>query len=118
MTLPLTPEMLIGAYEFLRTTPPYRGWKLPTGDEVKFAVTKHKTFMATHQGDVNGCAIEMSAALVGHTATLVQTMGHEMIHLYQYLTKRETGNTIHNADFRRKAESACRYHGWDLRIFI
>jgi len=34
MTLPLTPATLTAAYEFLRTTPPFKGWKLPHADEV------------------------------------------------------------------------------------
>ena len=30
----------------------------------------------------------------------------------------DTPKSVHNADFRRKAATACRYHGWDPRIFI
>lgn len=117
MTLPLTPDTLAGAFEFLRTTPPYRGWRLPHADSVVFTVNRHKSYIATHQGG-DPCVIEVSSAIVGNTHTLLWAIGHEMIHCHQFLTKKETRNTTHNADFRRKAEAACRYHGWDARLFI
>lgn len=62
--------------------------------------------------------IEVSAASVGHTGTLVWVMGHEMIHLHQSIAGFETPKAMHNADFRRKAEQACRYHGWDFGMFV
>lgn len=37
--LHLTLEMLEGAYEYLRTTPPFRRWKLPPGADIEFHVT-------------------------------------------------------------------------------
>lgn len=116
MTLPLTPHMLAGAYEFLRTTPPYRAWKLPHADTVAFTVNRHKG----HIGDSRGSPLELyvSTVICGTTATLMWVTGHEMIHLHQYLAKKETPGTVHNADFRRKAERACAYHGWDSRLFI
>ena len=117
MTLPLTPHMLVGAYEFLRTTPPYRRWRLPEGDGVKFAVNRHQGAIAMHQGG-SECLIEVSSSIVGHTGTLLWVMGHELIHLHQYLAKLETSGTVHNADFRKKARAACRYHGWDERLFL
>ncbi len=43
MTLPLTPEMLRACYEFLRSTPPFRRWSLPPGDEIGFHVTRNRT---------------------------------------------------------------------------
>ena len=42
MALRLTPEILEGAYEFLRATPPFRGWRLPHADEVEFVVSRHR----------------------------------------------------------------------------
>jgi hypothetical protein len=109
--------MLAGCYDFLRTTPPYRRWKLPEAEQVAFNVTRHPRFHASHQGGPT-CVIEVSSASVGHTATLIWVMGHEMLHLHQYIAGFETPRAMHNADFRRKAEAACRYHGWDFRSFV
>jgi len=109
--------MLAGCYEFLRTTPPYRGWHLPHGDQVEFAVTKHQRHMGAHHVKPPHL-IDISTQLVKHTNTLVWVVGHEMIHLHQSAAGLETPNTIHNADFRRKAVLACRYHGWDVGLFV
>lgn len=117
MTLPLTPHILAGCYDFLRTTPPYCRWKLPEPDEVAFVVSRNRAKLGTHQGGVIN-TITVSEANAAHTCTLVWIMGHEMIHLAQFLGGHETPNTIHNADFRRKAQAACRYHGWDIGLFL
>ena len=117
MTLPLTPHMLAGCYEFLRTTPPFRGWHLPHAEQVEFAVTRHKMHMGAHVHKPPHL-IDVSAQLVGHTSTLIWIIGHEMIHVHQAAAGLETPKASHNADFRRKATIACRYHGWDPRIFI
>ncbi len=116
MSLPLTPDILAGCYEFLRTTPPYCRWKLPEADQVAFGVNRNRVTMGTHQaGDTH--TIEVSEAICGHTSTLVWLIGHEMIHLAQALAGHQT-RAMHNADFRRRAKLACRYHGWDEKIFI
>ena len=48
MTLPLTPAVLAAAYEYLRATSPFKGWRLPHCDEVEFSVTRHRDRMADH----------------------------------------------------------------------
>ena len=117
MSLPLTPHMLAAAYEYLRSTPPFRGWKLPHADEVKFTVNRHPSDLGACQGGPT-CTIEISSVTVGHTDTMLRTMAHEMIHLRQFLHGEETRNSMHNRDFRRKSGQVCRYHGWDVRVFV
>jgi len=46
MTLHLTPDMLAGVYEFLRTTEPFKAWKLPHADELGFAVVRDPNMYA------------------------------------------------------------------------
>ena len=116
MSLPLAPHMLAAAYEYLRSTPPFRGWKLPHADEVKFVVNRHPVNMGTCQGG-STCTIEISSVTVGHTDTMLRTMAHEMIHLRQFLHGEENSSQ-HNADFRHKSVQVCRYHGWDVRVFV
>lgn len=119
MTLPLTPEMLTAAYDYLRTTPPFNGWSLPEGDEVKFKVGKFRGKFAAYQWDGKQHTITMSGAAIGHTCTLLETLAHEMIHLHLEDTGNESrGNeNAHNAWFRKFAAQVCKYHGFDPKAF-
>ena len=120
MSLRLTPDIIEGAYEFLRMTPPFRGWRLPPADEVEFVVARHRRYLGYHRGlrhKVNSHEIGISDSCVGHTNTLLRTMAHEMIHQYQQRKRTETSNTEHNAQFHKLARQVCRYHGWDEKEF-
>jgi hypothetical protein len=116
MTLRLTPQMLAAAYDFLRTSQPFSGWKLPESDAVAFTVNHHKYWFGSHQG-AETCLITISDATVGHTSTLIRVMAHEMIHLRQYLHGEESRKISHNRDFRRKAALICKIHGFDEKAF-
>ena len=114
MSLRLTPDMLAGAYEFLRATEPFRAWKLPHADEVGFSVVRDPNMFADF-GIENGIPmIRVSEAKNGYTATLLATMAHEMCHLRQEFTG-DRGH--HTAAFRRMAQRVCRAHGFDLKTF-
>jgi len=120
MALSLTPDMLEAAYEFLRTTPPFKSWHLPHADEVTFVVSRHKKFVGYHRGirrKIYDHEIGISDVCVGHTNTLLRTLAHEMIHQYQQRARTDTPNTEHNAEFMRLARIVCRYHGWDEKEF-
>lgn len=115
----LTPETLAAGYEFLRTTTPFKGWRLPHADEIEFRVTREKN----EHGHYNRTArtnhhwLAISEANVGHTSNLLMWLAHEIIHLHQALKKLETKNAVHNADFHRRAKVVCRHHGWDPKLF-
>ncbi len=120
MALRLTPEVMEGAYEFLRLTPPFKNWRLPHADEVEFVVSRHRGYVGYHRGirrKVRSHEIGISEICVGHTNTLLRTMAHEMIHQHQQRTRTETPNAEHNAEFLRLAKITCRYHGWDEKEF-
>ncbi len=97
--LRLTPEVLETSYEFLRSTSPFRRWKLPHADAVE--VTQ---------------IIFISEVTVGHTYTLMRTMAHEMIHLYLAISGQEDSGE-HGAEFRRLARLVCNDHGFDPKEF-
>src|SRR6185437_13045307 len=83
MGLPLTPALIAGAYEFLRLTPPFKGWKLPPAGEIEFVVSRHRNHVAYHRGlrrKTRAHEIGISEVCVGHTDTLLRAMAHEMIH--------------------------------------
>src|SRR6185312_3296203 len=70
MSLRLTPDMLAAAYDFLRTTEPFRRWSLPEADDVGFAVVRDPKMFADF-GMENGIpVIRVSEAKNGHTVTL------------------------------------------------
>ncbi len=120
MSLRITPDIIEAAYEFLRTTPPFKGWRLPPADEVEFVVSRHTQFLGYHRGmrrKLHSHEIGISEMCVGHTNTLLRTMAHEMIHQYQQRNRLETPNTEHNAHFMQMARRVCRYHGWDEKEF-
>ena len=115
MSLPLTPAILRAAYTFLRCTPPFRSWRLPPGDAVKFHVTRHRDREGDH-GVENGVHIlRVSGRVIGHTNSLLIVMAHEMIHMHQEAQK---VRAAHNPEFVRMAHRVCRYHGWDEKIFV
>lgn len=114
MSLRLTPDMLAGAYEFLRATEPFKGWKLPHADEVGFSVVRDPNMFADFGIESGIPVIRVSEAKNGHTATLLATMAHEMCHLRQEFTG-DRGH--HTAAFRRMAARVCRAHGFDLKTF-
>jgi hypothetical protein len=117
MTLRLTPDTLAAAYDFLRTTDPFKAWKLPHSDEVAFHVTRNPKVFADFSTDEDGGPlIRVSSAKNGHTATALMSMGHEMLHLHQYLSGLDKGSE-HNPDFKRKAKRICQIHGWDEHLF-
>jgi hypothetical protein len=118
--LNITPDILAGAYDFLRCTQPFKAWKLPHSDDIEFHVTKDKSLVGHYARSPRKMdhEIGISAASVSQTNTLIFYMGHEMIHLYQAIKKTDVGRTMHNAEFIRLANQVCSIHGWDAKLFI
>jgi hypothetical protein len=112
MTLPLTPEMVESAYDFLRGTPPFKRWKLPVPDDVVFHVTGARSHMAAYAPDgKKGHQIYVSAKMVGHTDTLLKAVAHEMAHMRQQVMGDRS--LAHNANFFRLTARIAKYHGFD-----
>lgn len=117
MTLPLHPEILAGAYDYLKTTPPFNRWNLPESEDVLFIVTRSKKVMGTHSTQNGRHVIEVSRFKVGYTGTLMALMAHEIIHLHQNAVGMETKGVEHNAAFDKLAKHVCKYHGFDPHEF-
>lgn len=114
MSLRLTPDMLASAYDFLRTTAPFRGWKLPESDDVSFHVVRDPKMFADFGMENGQPVIRVSEAKNGHVTTLLATMAHEIVHLRQHMIG---AKDAHGASFRRMAAAVCRSHGFDIRAF-
>ena len=113
-----TPDACAAAYDCLRSFAPFKGWKLPSGEEVEFIVTRDPSKYGAHSHYIcrDEHIIEISDACNGHLNTLMFTMAHEMVHLHQKRAKLVT-KAEHNADFKRRAKSVCRELGWDEKAF-
>ncbi len=80
----LTPDACAAVYECLRQLSPFKGWKLPSSDEVEFAVTKDKKHFGTHTHYIgtDEHIIEISEENNGHFNTLATTMAHEIENMF------------------------------------
>lgn len=118
MTLPLTPDTLRAAYDYICTTPPFSRWNMPEGEEIVFRVVRDPGLRGWYNRDGRGRhVIAISSRCIGHTNNLIATVAHEALHLHQRDTRMETPCAQHNAAFNKLAERVCRYHGWDPRLF-
>ena len=114
VTLPLTPALLRATYDFLRQTPPFKNWVLPPGCEVRFRVTRSRTVQGDHLFEGGVHRVRVSQHKTGSTHTLVELMAHEMVHV---VCDREGVRSEHGGRFRRLANTVCRYHGFDPKLF-
>jgi len=121
MSLSLTPDSLEAMYDCLRAFPPFSKWKLPQGKDIhQFRVSKRKDQEGhyTRYVGTDKHIISISVSRIGHFNSLAQVMAHEMIHLKQGISKTETPNAVHNAEFWRIAKSVCKRFGWDEKTFV
>lgn len=125
MALHLTPAMLECAYELLRATPPFKGWRLPEADDVEFHATHVKSDRwsdFSHWYDDRGkkprgkWVIRIDPRGCHQIGTLLVLLAHEMVHLYQAVRGGRL-DVEHGADFRRLAKQVCARHGFDLGSF-
>jgi hypothetical protein len=92
---------------------------LPPSEDVKFKVTRSRKWFARYRWDGSRHTIEVSSNSVGHSATLLAKMGHELVHLHLEelgMDSRGTPDT-HSGAFLQLAEEACKFHGWDVKAF-
>lgn len=117
MTLPLDPEMLAAAYDYLCTTPPFREWNMPHSEDVKFVVVKSKTDAGWHKIENGVDIIGVSSANIGRTLSLMELLAHEMVHVHQRAVGTETPQVKHNRAFNMMAAQVCKFHGFDPKLF-
>lgn len=113
--------MLERAYEYLRATPPFNGWRLPHTDDVEFQVSAHPKEWGSYEFDLQGKdfhRITISNRYCGQTQSLIETMAHEMCHLKQRDSERRSKPYVsHGPKFKRLAAAVCRQHGFDPKTF-
>lgn len=114
--LTFTSDTLRAAYNYLNETSPFNKWNLPDGDDVDFKVARDRSVYGSHAFDGRKHMIAISSATVGHTATLLRTMAHEMVHVHER-SNGPCGATGHGTAFKRWAFEVCKVHGFDPREF-
>ena len=114
MPIPLNAEMLAHCYDMLAATPCMAKLNLPPSEDIKFRIIRRKDRFAHHEviGGVHHIAV--SSRFVGTFETLVPTMCHEMLHIFQDINDlpRDDG-----AGFQRLADKICRELHFDRLIF-
>ncbi len=115
--LPLEPHHVAAAYEFMRALPPVCRWRLPPADAVEFRIAARRDIHGelTHWLHDGTHIITVSSETIGHTKTLLEALGHELVHMRQYLKSRDWHS--HGEAFQRDARLLCRYHGFDPKAF-
>lgn len=96
----------------LLLTPPFIRWKMPTSDTITFSITRS----INNRGSATGIdKIDISEHNVGRLDTLLPTMAHEMVHIYNY--SRGHNRAMHGAEFNRCATLVCKHHEFDAKMF-
>lgn len=106
--------MLESTYDMLRLTRPFKGWRLPPGDEVVFHVSAETTPQGLHWYDDTGHNIRLSARKHKYLHSAIMTLAHEMCHIRQRIVG---DRSDHGAVFARMADQVCKHHGFDRGQF-
>lgn len=117
----VTPHAVETIYEALRALPPFSRWGLPHVDQVVIHVVPRyrRKFQLAEGGTLNGRPY-LSVRAHDYTGqapdlhALTVTIAHEAVHIAQVLAGEKP---LHGATFQRRARSACRAMGWDLKTF-
>ncbi len=107
MALPLNAELLAAAYDYLCCTPPFNKMNMPHSEDVKFSTSKRKHEFGRYQWVGGDHHIVLSTRNVGRHAQLLQTLSHEMAHLFLEV------NGIcdeHGPVFSKLADKICKHH--------
>lgn len=118
MALQLNKHILRAAYDFMANTQPFYKWNLPEGEDVAFYVVRDPKRYAWYRRNGERHEIGISSTNVGHTLTLMEKMGHEMIHVHEEHAGFCQPNTEHSAAFRKLAREVCKFHGFDPKTFV
>ena len=114
----LSPVILERAYDFLRSTAPFSDWDLPEADEVEFHIHRHRDNRFGDHAYRNGRhVIRLSDRRHNNYTVMLQTMAHEMGHLYQRQTDCKSRlSADHGPKFMRLMRRVGRRWGWKPEI--
>lgn len=96
---------------------PFKQWKLPDADKVKIRTVLANDKLGEWRFENKQHWISINDRYIGSSYSLLITLAHEMVHMAQYILKKETPNTEHNKDFYKKLKIVAKYHGFDSKWF-
>jgi hypothetical protein len=105
--IPVTADSIRSVYVLLQAFPPFCRWSLPPPEDLTFYVVDFKSEHAEY--DPNKKTIRVSTENVSTFLSLLQAVGHEMIHVRQDVSGRYPVKNVHNADFKRYARQVCKH---------
>lgn len=110
----LTVSNLRDIYSMLRGMSPFVAYKLPDADEIEFKLNRSSMLMGSYEPDPD--TITISRTICTTYPLVIETMGHEMVHLALERKGEET-HANHGAQFLILAEKVCTEFGWKLEDF-
>ena len=117
MTIPLTPETLAAAWDYLCTIPPMSEWGLLPSEDITFRVIKTPRVYGQMSYNKRGYLIEISSAKCGRHDTILSTLCHEAIHMFMHTSCFMDRRNYHDKAFHLLADEAAAIHEFDRKVF-
>ena len=112
--IPVTPNTVKAAYEFLRHFPPFNRWSLPPSNKITFYVTDF--IWEDPEYDAGKHTLRVSAVKLSKYHKLIEVMAHEMIHVREHVCGKWTKK--HNSAFFLKCRrQICKHFDFDPLTF-
>lgn len=112
--IPLSPELLAHAYDYLCCCPPFDKLNMPPSDDIIFRVTKSNKHFAQYFIREGKHYIDVSQKYVGSHSMLLATLAHEAIHLH---LEEIDACDQHGPNWRKLADEVCKIHSFDRLTF-
>lgn len=107
MTLTLTPEIVAHAYDYLCCMPPFDKMNMPPSEDVRFSIGRRRNEFGRYQWVAGEHHIVLSSRNVGRHMQLLQTLSHEMAHLFLEINGM---CDEHGPVFKKLADKICKAH--------
>jgi hypothetical protein len=117
VALHITPDMPRAAYLLLLTTLPFRGWRLPPHEDVKFIVTNSYTKRGDYTYRNNRHELRVSKQMHETLHSLTMTVAHEMCHMKEMVDGVWRADVAHSEYFCCLADRVCKVHLFDRGQF-
>ena len=117
MTVPITPEILAAAWDYICTTPPLCDWNLPASDDITFRVIKTRKVFGQISMRRKRYVIEVSESRCGRHDVILSTLCHEAAHLHTHSACFMNPRNVHDAAFWALADQICDVHEFDRKNF-
>ncbi len=117
MAIKISVETLEATYELLRTTEPFKQWKLPHAEDISFRISRDKLNRGEFHVDKKGIPwITANERYHSTLDELLRTVAHEMCHLFEH-SWGSRSDVHHGATFNRLADKVCKCHSFDRGAF-